>query len=143
MDIVVKPLCADLHPAYLDFFDHRAFSDGNPMGPCYCNAAIMTSEELGKMIREFGDDCKGTLRSYAAGQLKEERIFGYLAFDGDTGSPVGWCNAGDIRKYPVNSHHAIPEFARKDARIPPFRSSALPSPRNTEARASPRAFCSR
>jgi len=99
-----------LNPAYLDFFDHRAFSDDNPMGPCYCNAPIMASEELEKMVSEFGDDCKGTLRRYAVEQLAAGKIFGYLAFDG--GDPVGWCNAGDMKRYATR---AIPDFARENA----------------------------
>ena len=114
MNLVVKPLTPDLNLAYLDFFDNRAFSDDNPMGPCYCNAAIMSSEELDKMESEFGDDCKGTLRRYAALQLAEGKIFGYLAFDGDVA--VGWCNSGDMKRYPVNRHHFIPDFAREKAR---------------------------
>ena len=90
MNIEIKPLTPNLSSAYLEFFDNRAFSDDNPMGPCYCNAAIMSSEEIGKMVSEFGNDCKGTLRRYAVKQLAEEKIFGYLAFDGDF--PIGWCN---------------------------------------------------
>jgi len=113
VDLTVKALTPDLAPAYLDFFDSRAFSDGNPMGPCYCNAAIMDSAELDKMISEFGDDCKRTLRRYAVRQLAEGKIFGYLAFDGDV--PVGWCNAGGMERYPVSRHQAIPDFARENA----------------------------
>jgi GNAT superfamily N-acetyltransferase len=113
MNLTIKPLTPDLTPVYLDFFDNRAFSDGNPMGPCYCNAAIMTSEEIDKMVSEFGDDCKGTLRRYAVEQLAEGKIFGYLAFDGDT--PVGWCNAGDMKRYPISHHQAVPDFAREIA----------------------------
>jgi GNAT superfamily N-acetyltransferase len=113
MDITIKPLTPELNRAYLDFFDNRAFTDDNPMGPCYCNAAIMSTDELEKMIGEFGDDCKGTLRRYAVKQLAEEKIFGYMAFDG--GVPIGWCNAGDIKRYPVSRHQAIPDFARDNA----------------------------
>ena len=111
--LAIKLLTPDLNAAYLDFFDNRVFSDDNPMGPCYCNAAIMDSKELDKMISEFGDDCKGTLRRYAVNQLAEGKIFGYLAFDGDI--PVGWCNAGDMNRYPVSHHQAIPDFARENA----------------------------
>jgi GNAT superfamily N-acetyltransferase len=113
MNIIIKPLTPDLNPAYLDFFDNRAFSDDNPMGPCYCNAAIMSSEDIDKMVSEFGNDCKRTLRRYAVKQLAEGKIFGYLAFDGDV--PVGWCNAGDMKRYPVSRHQAIPDFARENA----------------------------
>ena len=113
MELIIKPLTTELNLAYLDFFDNRAFSDNNPMGPCYCNAAIMSSEELDKMISEFGDDCKGTLRRYAVEQLAGKKIFGYLAFDGDI--PVGWCNAEDMKRYPVSRHQAIPDVARENA----------------------------
>ena len=113
MNLITKPLTLDLNKAYLEFFDNRAFSDNNPMGPCYCNAAIMSSEELDKMVNEFGDDCKGTLRRYAVEQLAEGKIFGYLAFDDDI--PIGWCNAGDMKRYPVSRHQAIPDFARESA----------------------------
>ena len=34
MNLIVKPLTPDPTPAYLDFFDNRAFSDNNPMEPC-------------------------------------------------------------------------------------------------------------
>jgi GNAT superfamily N-acetyltransferase len=113
MNFIIKPLTPDLNSAYLDFFDNRVFSDNNPMGPCYCNAAVMNSEELDKMVSEFGDDCKGTLRRYAVKQLAEGKIFGYLAFDGDI--PVGWCNAGNMESYPASRHQAIPDFARENA----------------------------
>jgi ribosomal protein S18 acetylase RimI-like enzyme len=113
MNYIIKPLTLELKSSYLDFFDNRAFSDGNPMGPCYCNAAIMSSEEIDKMVGEFGNDCKGTLRRYAVKQLDEEKIFGYLAFDNDV--PVGWCNAGNMSHYPVSKHQAVPDFARENS----------------------------
>ena len=34
--IVIRPLTSELNDDYLDFFDHRAFTDDNPNGPCYC-----------------------------------------------------------------------------------------------------------
>ena len=74
---------------------------------------MTSSEDLEQMVSEFGDDCKGTLRRYAVKQLAEGKIFGYLAFDGDV--PVGWCNAGDMNRYPVSRHQAIPDFARENA----------------------------
>jgi len=113
MNLTIKPLSPDLNAAYLDFFDNRAFSDDSPAGPCYCNAAIMSSDEFDKMVGEFGDDCKRTLRRYAVKQLAEGKIFGYLAFDGDV--VAGWCNAGDMERYPVSRHQAIPDFARENA----------------------------
>jgi GNAT superfamily N-acetyltransferase len=112
MNITIKPLTPDLTPDYLDFFDNRAFSDNNSNGPCYCNAPIMETASIRRMEREFGNDVKGTLRRYAVKQLAEEKIFGYLAFDGS--APVGWCNAGNMDAYIINDFQFIPDFARKN-----------------------------
>jgi len=114
MNIEIKPLTPDLTPAYLDFFDNRAFSDCNPNGPCYCNAPIMDQTSLRQMESEFGDDCKGVLRRYAVKQLAEGKIHGYMAFDGD--KPIGWCNADNIECYVKNDFNFIPVFARQNAR---------------------------
>jgi GNAT superfamily N-acetyltransferase len=113
MNIVIKPLTLDLTSDYLDFFDKRAFSDGNPCGPCYCNAPIMDALSIRQMESEFGDDAKGVLRGYAVKQLAEEKIHGYLAFDADI--PVGWCNAGNMDTYMINSFDFIPDTARQSA----------------------------
>ncbi|HAL73942.1 MAG TPA: hypothetical protein DCM45_02475 [Clostridiales bacterium] len=84
--MVIKPLTPDLTAAYLDFFDHRAFSEekvDNPNGPCYCNAPTMTTAEVRQVVSEFGSDIKGTLRKNAESQLAEGKLQGYLAFGGD------------------------------------------------------------
>ncbi|MEO3946324.1 GNAT family N-acetyltransferase [Gorillibacterium sp. CAU 1737] len=107
MNLVIKPLTADLTSDYLDFFDHRAFEDNNPCGPCYCTGPSMDPSTEQQMISEFGNDVKGTLRRYAVDLLAEGKIHGYLAFDGD--EAIGWCNAGDRDRYA----NWIPESARQ------------------------------
>jgi GNAT superfamily N-acetyltransferase len=97
MNIEIKPLTPELVPDYLDFFDHRAFSDASPNGPCYCTSPSMTTSDEAQMISEFSDDVKGTLRRYAVRLLAEEKIRGYLAFDNHVA--IGWCNAGDRDAY--------------------------------------------
>lgn len=109
MKIDIRPLSPDLIPSYLEFFDHRAFSDDSPCGPCYCAAPSMDAATETQMISEFGEDVKGTLRRYAVNLLLEGKIHGYLAFEDDV--PIGWCNAGDRDGYPS----WIPGFAREDA----------------------------
>ena len=37
-EITIKALTPELIEDYFDFFDNRAFSDGSPYYPCYCNA---------------------------------------------------------------------------------------------------------
>ncbi|NCC47806.1 MAG: GNAT family N-acetyltransferase [Clostridia bacterium] len=116
MNLTIKPLTPDLASAYLDFFDNRAFAaekGHNPNGPCYCNAPTMETSAIRQMVSEFGSDIKGTLRRNAEKQLAEERLQGYLAFDGDIS--IGWCNAGDMNHYPVNDWNFIPEIARRNA----------------------------
>jgi GNAT superfamily N-acetyltransferase len=109
MQLTIKPLAPDLFPAYLDFFDNRAFSKTDVNGPCYCTCPTQTSEEIDRMVSEFAGDIKGTLRKYAAKMLAEGKIRGYLAFDGET--VVGWCNAAKKETYVKNRYQFIPDFA--------------------------------
>ena len=68
--IVIRPLTSELNADYLDFFDHRAFTDGNPNGPCYCTSPNQEEEQIEKMVSEFKiHGVKETLRRYAAEML--------------------------------------------------------------------------
>lgn len=111
MNLAIEPLSLDLMPDYLDFFDHRAFSDNNPCGPCYCTSPSMDASSIQQMVREFGNDVKGVIRRHAVRLLAEGKIHGYLAFDGDTS--IGWCNAAYIYSY-INVEF-IPDFVRQNA----------------------------
>lgn len=104
----IKALSPELAKDYLDFFDNRAFSDGNPNGPCYCTSPNMDKATEGKMVSEFGNDIKGTIRRYAVEMLNEGKIHGYLAFNGDIS--IGWCNAADMDSYSA----FVPDFARRN-----------------------------
>lgn len=105
--IVIKPLTPALKMDYLDFFDNRAFTDGNPNGPCYCTSPNQEEETIKRMVSEFkSNGVKETLRKYAIKMLDENKIQGYLAFDGDVS--VGWCNAANIESY----IEFVPDFAR-------------------------------
>ena len=105
--IVIRPLTSELNADYLDFFDHRAFTDDNPNGPCYCTSPNQDEEQIKKMISEiksFG--VKETLRKYATEMLGRNMIHGYLAYYKD--QSIGWCNAADIESYAG----FVPAFAR-------------------------------
>ena len=96
--IVIRPLTFELNADYLDFFDHRAFTDDNPNGPCYCTSPNQDEEQIKKMVGEFKSfGVKETLRKYAAEMLDRNMIHGYLAYDGD--QAIGWCNAADMESY--------------------------------------------
>ncbi|MBP3610233.1 MAG: GNAT family N-acetyltransferase [Lachnospiraceae bacterium] len=110
MDVIIKPLTLELTEAYLDFFDNRAFTDGNPNGPCYCTSPNQTPEEIKRMVSEFAaNGVKETVRKYAVDLLNAGKIHGYLAFDGDVS--IGWCNAADRESYTG----FVPDFARDKA----------------------------
>lgn len=110
MSITIKPLAPELYDDYLEFFDIRAFSDGNPNGPCYCTSPNQTQAEIEQMVGEFRENgVKATVRKYAVNMLGEGRISGYLAFDGDVS--IGWCNAADMDSY----SGFVPDFARSAA----------------------------
>ena len=62
------------------------------------------------MVGEFKTyGVKETVRRYAVEMLNQNRIQGYLAYDGDVS--VGWCNAANMESYTG----FVPEFARKNA----------------------------
>ena len=108
--ISIKRLTSELSDDYLDFFDNRAFTDDNPNGPCYCTSANQNEEEIQRMVSEFRTyGVKETVRRYAVEMLNQNRIQGYLAYDGAVS--VGWCNAADMESYTG----FVPEFARKNA----------------------------
>ncbi len=43
-EITIKALSPDLEKDYFDFFDNRAFLDGSPYYPCYCNAFNISTD---------------------------------------------------------------------------------------------------
>lgn len=104
--IIIKPLIPELNGDYLDFFDNRAFTDDNPNGPCYCTSPNQDEENIKQMVSEFKIfGVKETVRKYAVEMLNENKIQGYLAYDGDLS--IGWCNAADMESYVG----FVPEFA--------------------------------
>jgi len=109
MNLIIEPLTLGLTADYLDFFDHRAFSDGNPCGPCYCTGPSMDVATERQMVSEFGGNVKAVCRRYAVSLLAEGKIHGYLAFD--DGKAIAWCNAGNMDDYVSR----IPDVARKNA----------------------------
>lgn len=107
--ITIRTFTSELNADYLDFFDNRAFTDNNPNGPCYCTSPNQSEEEIKKMVSEFKIyGVKETVRKYAVEMLKQNKIKGYLAYDGELS--IGWCNAADIENYVG----FVPAFAREN-----------------------------
>jgi len=103
MELMIRELTPELVGDYLDFFDCRAFPDGSPYYPCYCNAFNLSTDGIRAMIapaqaRGGGTEAiKDALRASARQMVMDGRIRGYLAYDGDLS--VGWCNANDRMSY--------------------------------------------
>ena len=100
----IKKLTPDLSKDYFDFFDNRAFSDGSPFAPCFCNAFNLSKErmkvELYQKAEEYGNGFEGwvrALRESAERMVAAGEIQGYLVFD--NGVSVGWCNANERLNY--------------------------------------------
>ena len=111
---MIRKLTPDLADDYFDFFENRAFSDGSPFYPCYCNAFNMSKsrirEEFYIKAKSFGggkDGWKKALRSSAECMVKTGEIQGYMVYD--QRQVVGWCNANDRLNY-----YRVGEFELSD-----------------------------
>ena len=97
-EITIKPLSYEFNQDYLDFFDHRAFSDNHPNGPCYCTSPNQDENDIKEMVNHFKTNgIKETLRLYAKDMLDKGIIHGYLAFDKEVS--IGWCNVYNRDSY--------------------------------------------
>ena len=102
--LILKPLTESNIADFFDFFDNRAFSDGSPYAPCYCNCFQLTHEEvknnIGKRSAELGGGYEGlrlALRESAEILIRKGILHGYLAYEGNLA--IGWCNANDRQNY--------------------------------------------
>ena len=104
MNLSIKPLSISTAADFFDFFDHRAFSDGSPFAPCYCNCFQLTADQVRIGIAEraaiMGEGVEGlrlALRESAEGLIEKGVLRGYLAYEEDLA--IGWCNANDRQNY--------------------------------------------
>lgn len=104
MTLAIEPLSQDNMADFLDFFDHRAFSDGSPYAPCYCNCFHLTAEEVCANVQGRADALGGgfegwktALRESAVDLIRRGVLQGYLAYV--DGTAAGWCNANDQQNY--------------------------------------------
>ena len=91
MNIHIEPLTRERAEDFLRFFDHDAFSDHEEWAGCYCLESHLTPAE------DAACNKSEKRRSTAKKLIREGTMQGYLLYDGD--AVVGWCNAGDKRKF--------------------------------------------
>ena len=104
MELVIKPLTRANAEDFFDFFDNRAFSDGSPYAPCYCNCFHLTADDVSGVLQARADALGGgdegiktALRESAAELIGKGVLRGYMAYE--AGNVVGWCNANDRQNY--------------------------------------------
>ena len=97
MDITIKKLTPELAEDYIDYFDNRAFSDGNAQKGCYCVWHHWT--EKCEYERSLLPESERGLRKrdYAREMIQSGRLNGFAAFCG--GKMVGFCNADRKSSY--------------------------------------------
>ena len=79
---------------YLDFFEHRAFTDNPRWAGCYCYFPLHDPQTKRWQTRMAAENRTSATEGIAAGQLN-----GVLAYGGD--EVVGWCNAGPWSQFPM------------------------------------------
>lgn len=122
MEIIIKPLTAELTTDYFDFLDNRAFTDNSPWGGCYCTGWQMTKEEektqLFDQMEEgfaYGDEnFIRVLREIVMRQIASKALRGYLAYV--DGVSIGWCNANDKASFPAESANGFRLYAPAEKR---------------------------
>lgn len=91
MDIEIQELHPDMALNYVDFFDNRAFHDGNINKGCYCVWHHWTEKheyERSQLSIEERPFCK---RNYAIELIKHDKLHGFVACcDNEI---IGFCNA--------------------------------------------------
>lgn len=92
MDLLIKPLSAELLGDYLHFFDNIAFTDNTDWAGCYCYY-YHWGKSRAEWLEQTGEkNCKNVSEMIMHGKMK-----GYLAYV--DGKPAGWCNANDKGNY--------------------------------------------
>ena len=116
MEITIKRLAPELADDFFDFFDHRAFTDGSPEGPCYCTRYQMTGEQEAAELWIYGEDgFMRALKECAARQIASGTLQGYLAYA--DGMAIGWCNANDRANFPEVSANGAQLHAPREAKV--------------------------
>lgn len=92
-EVEIRDVSPALLPAYLDFFDHRAFQDFPEWQSCYCIEthlpANLSDDEAAQRVAEDN-------RHDMSESIKQGEVTALLAFEG--GKPIGWCDYGETTR---------------------------------------------
>ena len=98
MQHIIRPLTIERIPDWLDFFDHRAFTDNRFWKSCYCTYYQLRGE-VKERFKPADSPVKKKNREVAAEMIEAGIIQGYLFYV--DGIVVGWCNANDKTVFPT------------------------------------------
>lgn len=98
------PLTPERLPDYLDFFDHRAFTDNPKWASCYCYYPVHDPQVIRWHDRTAVENRASVAQCVHAGHTS-----GVLAYQ--DGQVVGWCHAGPWAMYPMLRDEAQPPDA--------------------------------
>lgn len=91
MDIKIQELNTDMAYKYVDFFDNRAFSDGNINKGCYCVWHHWTEKNEYERSQLPIDERPFCKRDYAIELIEHNKLHGFVALDNN--DIIGFCNA--------------------------------------------------
>lgn len=91
MDIKIQELNTDMALQYVDFFDNRAFSDGNINKGCYCVWHHWTEQHEHERNQLPIEERPFRKRNYAIDLIKHDKLHGFVAcYNSEI---IGFCNA--------------------------------------------------
>lgn len=95
--VEVKKLVPDMWEDYLDFFENRAFTDGNVNKGCYCVWHHWTDQHEYERSLLPAEERPLVKKNFAAQLIREGKLNGFAAYH--SGVMVGFCNADNKDNY--------------------------------------------
>jgi len=92
IEVMIKPLTADLINDFLNFFDNIGFTDNPDWSKCYCYFHHCPGGP-----KVFRNQTKDENRAASIHLIESGILNGFLAFSND--KPVGWSNADSKESY--------------------------------------------
>jgi len=93
-DIAIEPLTPQRLPDFLDFFEHRAFTDNPRWQSCWCHFPHADHATVVWKERSSAEN-----RAASCTRIENGTMTGWLAYAGTApdAPAIGWCNAGPRR----------------------------------------------
>lgn len=104
----VKKLTSDMWKDYIDFFENRAFTDGNINKGCFCVWHHWTEQHEFDRSQLPLNNRQDVKKNFAVKLIQDGRLNGFVAYCADT--MVGFCNADKKDNYFRLNRNNSPEI---------------------------------